>query len=153
MIVSPSISIFLDYALKKKPKRFGIMPKQLKESSYMKDGHTAHYNKKYGIFDKHGVRVATICTKCNIEKPLTDYYPSHPFRCKQCKDGHRKTTFGRELERKELFNKGLFRCFHCKLILTLDKFSKSSKNKTGRLGHCRKCQSKYMKTWKRGNAQ
>ena len=139
MIVSPSISIYLDYALKKKPIIKGR--RKVHEHEYNKNRKS--YNDK-----KYNGR----CSVCG--EPISESYKARPRECKNCSDKKksRRITFGKERERKQLNLKQMQRCHHCKEIKSFDDFSKSKKTKNGILGICRKCWGEYIYRRKYGNA-
>lgn len=98
------------------------------------------------------------CTKCGVEKPLTDFSRNtrasdgRTSQCKACVTTYRKGYVERiAAERVEPSPSTTKQCTACHQIKPVDSFSRHRANHDGRQSQCRECVAAYGRTYRRQN--
>lgn len=89
-----------------------------------------------------------ICSKCNLQKNLSDFSQSNYYRdgyrgqCKNC-----RSLMGRSYKTRALANApdGHKKCSACGTVKPISSFSKHGTGRDRRRGQCRECRSSYNK--------
>lgn len=83
--------------------------------------------------------ILKICSKCNIEKPISEFW-----KRKETRDGYRTDCKDCIKNKNSYINDIFFKvCGKCKVEKTSDKFSKSKYGKNGVYSICKECKKQY----------
>ena len=111
------------------------------------------YIKKQELINK-GLK---ICSKCGLEKPLSDFYKDkhkssgYKSSCIECEMKRREPFKNKEFalkqeEAKKLLEQGLKKCTRCNQIKELSEYSKDKSSNNGYRATCKQCDKEYMQS-------
>lgn len=104
-----------------------------------------------------------VCSRCNIEKPLTsehfqaDRQKPSGYRpdCKACRHAiyARENAGARRVRNRQLLACGLKTCASCGVDLPIDQFMRASRNADGLAGSCKPCVAAAVKARREANPE